>query len=79
MTTIYFVRHAQSDQNNHNDMLRPLTPKGKKDSLLVTEFLKDKNISVAFSSPYMRAVDTISDFCDKNELKINVVDEFRER
>jgi len=28
MTTVYFVRHAQPNYENHDDMLRELTAKG---------------------------------------------------
>ena len=78
-TTIYFVRHAEAvkgfDPNRH----RPLTDKGKKDCHLVTEFLKDKQISAVYSSPYKRAVDTISDFAKSINTKIQLVEDFRER
>ena len=30
MTTIYFVRHAEPNYMNHDDMLRELTKKGSK-------------------------------------------------
>jgi 2,3-bisphosphoglycerate-dependent phosphoglycerate mutase len=79
MTTIYFVRHAEPDFNVHNDMERPLTDKGKRDCLLVTEFLQDKKIDVVFSSPFIRAVDTVKDFADRNGLKIIINSDFRER
>ncbi len=79
MTTIYFIRHAQSDSHIKQDDIRPLTEKGLKDRELVTGFLSDKNIQVALSSPYKRAVDTISDFTEKNNLTIQTINGFRER
>ena len=79
MTTIYFVRHAEPDYDNHDDALRPLTEKGKKDIELVTKYLSNKNIKVALSSPYKRAYDTIHDFATKNNLEIMCIDDFRER
>lgn len=79
MTTIYFVRHAEPDYDNHDDALRLLTEKGKKDRELVTKYLSNKNIKVALSSPYKRAYDTILDFAVKNNLEILCVDDFRER
>ncbi len=62
MTTIYFVRHAKPDYQNHNDRLRELTEKGLEDSRSVTAFLSDKKIDLIFSSPYRRAIDTIKNF-----------------
>lgn len=41
MTTVYFVRHAQPNYENHDDMSRELSAKGLLDRALVTEFLSD--------------------------------------
>lgn len=79
MTTIYFIRHAEPNYNNHDDLTRELSPKGLGDRKLVTEFLADKGIQVALSSPFKRAVDTIKDFTDKNNLVIKTIEDFRER
>lgn len=79
MTAIYFIRHAEPNYNNHDDLTRELSPKGLKDRKLVTEYLKDKNIQVALSSPFKRAIDTIKDFTDANNLPIEVIDDFCER
>ncbi len=79
MTTIYFIRHAESDHNIHQDEIRPLTQKGWESRKIVTEFLSDKNINVALSSPYKRSVDTISDFTEKHNLEIGLIDDFTER
>ncbi len=79
MTRVYFVRHAEPNYENHDDMLRELTPKGMEDRKLVTAFLADKDIDVVLSSPYKRAVDTVADFAEKNGLSIETIDDFRER
>lgn len=79
MTKIYYVRHAEPNYKNYNDSLRELTPKGRKDVKLVTEFLADKDIDLIVSSPYKRAIDTIGDFAKKVSLDIKIEDDFRER
>ncbi len=79
MAKVYFVRHAQPDFSIIDDLTRPLTEKGIEDSKKVTEYLLDKQITKAFSSPYKRAVDTIKDFATKSNLEINIIDDFRER
>lgn len=79
ITDVYFVRHAAPNYNNHDDMSRELTEQGLRDRKLVTDFLSDKNISVALSSPYKRAVDTIKEFADVYNLQIQIIDDFRER
>ncbi len=79
MTTIYFVRHAQSNYENHDDQTRELTEKGLEDRKLVSKYLKDKNIDIILSSPYKRAVDTVRHFADNNNYTIEIIDDFRER
>jgi len=79
MTTVYFIRHVQSDTSIRDGRIRPLTEKGLNDSRLVTAYLSDKNIDIAFSSPFKRSVDTIMDFKQKNNLKIQTIEHFRER
>lgn len=79
MTNIYFIRHAESNYNNHNDLDRELTEKGLKDSELITKFLKDKNIEIVLSSPYKRSIDTIKHFAEYKGLTIKTIDDFRER
>lgn len=79
MTHVYFVRHAQPNYNNHDDYARELTEKGLADSKLVTAFLAEKSIDPVFSSPYIRAVDTIRDFTDTYHHEITIIDDFRER
>lgn len=79
ITTVYFVRHAEPNYENHDDMMRELSEKGLKDRKLVTEFLMDKEIQVVLSSPYKRAIDTVRDFAEKMAIDIATIDEFRER
>ena len=79
MTTIYFVRHAEADNSNRDSQNRSLTEKGMKDRALVTEFLLDKNIDVVLSSPFKRAVDTVTDFAKQISVEIEIIEDFRER
>lgn len=79
MTHVYFVRHAQPNYNNHNDLTRELTEKGLEDRKLVTSFLADKSIDIVLSSPYIRSIDTIKDFADTYGFEITTIEDFRER
>jgi len=79
MAKIYFVRHARPDFSNHDDYSRPLTEEGLKDCKKVTEFLQSRSITKIFSSPYKRSFDTIRDFAESVDLKIDIIDDFRER
>ena len=78
MTTVYFIRHAQSDNTVCDSLARPLTPKGRKDCALVTDFLSDKHIQAVLSSPYQRAIDTVAGCAKKNGLTVEVIPAFRE-
>lgn len=79
MTTIYFIRHAQSDRLSRDDATRPLTDQGQTDTLKITEVLKDKGIKHIISSPHMRALQTISDLAKTLEIQVDVDKDFRER
>ena len=79
ITTVFFVRHAEPNDKNHDDLTRELSAKGLNDRLLVTEFLQSKKIDIVLSSPYKRAIDTISDFAHRSGLEIVVSEDFRER
>lgn len=79
MTTVYFVRHAQPNYDNHVDELRELTEKGLKDRRLITAFMQDKDIQVVLSSPYKRSIDTIKEFADLHDHEIQTIKGFRER
>lgn len=79
ITTFYFVRHAQSNLENHDDATRELSEKGLIDRSLVTRFLKEARAGVVLSSPYKRAVDTVFEYADARGLPVECVDGFRER
>lgn len=79
MTQIYFVRHAEPNYTNHDDLTRELSPKGLQDRHAVTVFLRDKGVSAVLSSPYRRALDTIRPFAEEAGLPIIQVQDFRER
>lgn len=79
MTIIYFVRHAQPNFNNHDDLTRELTQQGWQDSKLVTKFLWDKGIDIVLSSPYKRSISTIKEFSHAKKIEIKCMNDFRER
>lgn len=79
MTTVYFVRHAQPNFDNHDDLSRELSPKGLEDRKLVTKYLEDKDIDIVLASPYKRAADTVKHFADAHNLEIQTIEDLRER
>ncbi|XEC93508.1 histidine phosphatase family protein [Paenibacillus tarimensis] len=78
-TTVYFVRHALSDITIKDETNRPLTLRGIEDSKRVTRALRERDISVIFSSPFQRTVHTLKDLSECLGLDIITHDDFRER
>ena len=79
MTTVYFVRHAEPNYNNHDDCTRELSEKGLRDRALVTAFFRDKPVDAVLSSPYKRAYDTVAPLAAERGLEIKTDADFRER
>ncbi|MDE5995180.1 MAG: histidine phosphatase family protein [Oscillospiraceae bacterium] len=79
VTKVYFVRHAQPEHSFEDDRTRPLTVEGEKDTEIVTDFLKDKEIDVFYSSPYKRSMDTIVHAASFYGQKIITDERLRER
>ncbi len=79
LTTVYFVRHAESDMRVREDRARPLTAKGLADSARLAEWFRPISIDHIYSSPYLRAWQTLSDLAALKGLDIQPVEDFRER
>ena len=79
MTTVYFIRHAQSDPSVHDDRTRPLTEAGLRDSQLVTACLSGRGISRILSSPYRRTLQTVAHLAETLCLPVETDEDFRER
>ncbi len=79
MTTVYFIRHAQSDRFVYDDRTRPLTEEGLKDTEKITEKLINVGIKHIISSPYTRTVQTVTDLSEKLGVSIETDEDFRER
>lgn len=79
MTTVYFIRHAQSDRFTTDDRTRPLTETGLSDTHKITAALADKGITRIISSPYTRTLQTVSDLAKTLKLQPETDEDFRER
>lgn len=80
MTQLYFIRHAQSDVSHPGgDRERPLTALGLEDRRKAAERLVDTGISVIISSPYLRAVQTVTPLAELLGLDIITDERLRER
>ena len=79
MTTIYFVRHAQSDYRGGSDRERGLTAEAMEDRKIVLDFLRDKPVDAFWCSPYRRSLDTIREAAEHFGLPIRTDERLRER
>ena len=79
LTSIFLVRHAQPSEIWEDDRTRPLSELGLEDSKKVTETLENSEISIFYSSPYKRSMDTILDCANRYNMIIHTDERFRER
>ena len=79
ITTVYFLRHAEADNSVRDGRIRPLTEKGAADIRLLPAAFKDIHIDRVYSSPFKRAVDTVTPVAWACGLDITLIEDFRER
>lgn len=77
-TTVYLIRHAESDHAVRDAKTRPLTEKGLKDAKALPELFSDIDVSRVFSSPYLRAVLTVAPIAEEKNLPVQTDDRMRE-
>ncbi len=78
-TTIYFIRHAEPNYQNHDDMARELTIKGIEASHTLIDQFSTISIDHFYSSPYKRAIDTITPLAHNKQRQIKIINDLRER
>jgi len=79
MTSIYFVRHAQPDEDCKDDRTRPLTSQGFIDRQEVAKTFARIRVDKIISSPYKRSVDTIAELAESLGMEISTDERLRER
>jgi len=67
---IILLRHEERE--NNVGFYSDLTDNGIQKSLLLYDILKDLNIDFIFSSLFIRTLHTISDYCIKKDVKVNI-------
>lgn len=78
MTIFYFVRHAHSTYSP-DERTRPLSDKGWSDARRLLETFQGIPIDSFYSSPYQRAIETITPLAEVRQQPIIEVEELRER
>ena len=77
MTNLYLVRHAHSHWTP--DETRPLSPQGMTDALRVAEILAPVKPEAIYSSPYLRARQTVEPLAEALTMPVLEVADLRER
>ncbi len=78
-TTVYFVRHAESDITVRQDDIRPLTEKGMADAQALVAKFEGIHLDAIYSSPYLRAEQTVLPLAKARRMPIYEQWVFRER
>ena len=69
-SVIYFLRHCEPDTLACEDLLQPLTGKGREDAGRAAAFLEGKGISAIWSSDALRALQTVQVFAQRSHLPV---------
>ena len=80
--TILLIRHAESIApgiSGFDEYSRPLTAKGMRDASQLCDTLSSMRVDAAYSSPYLRARQTIEPIAQARCLAIETVEDLRER
>lgn len=77
-TTIYLVRHAHS-RYSADELGRPLSEKGFLDAKRVAKRMETEAVDIVVSSPYKRAIQTVEGIAEYCQVKIDIMEGFKER
>ncbi|WP_144697946.1 histidine phosphatase family protein [Fictibacillus phosphorivorans] len=77
-TTVYMVRHGDSPKEG-NERMRGLTEKGYQDAQRVAELLREEEIDLVVSSPYLRSILTVEQVALHKGKEVMVMENLRER
>lgn len=77
MSTFYLVRHAHADWTPGED--RPLSVQGYKDANRVADMLQAYPVGAIYSSPFLRARQTIVPLAVRLNLPVHIEPDLRER
>ncbi|MEO6578369.1 MAG: histidine phosphatase family protein [Candidatus Limnocylindria bacterium] len=79
---VLLVRHAEAmpvGTEGTSDAQRPLTPEGRSAAAELASELDDYGVTAIYSSPYARAIETVTALAQRRGIDIQVLDDLRER
>jgi 2,3-bisphosphoglycerate-dependent phosphoglycerate mutase len=81
MLTVLLVRHATPvfpGSSGLDDHQRPLTPDGMRHAQTLADGLEETRIHAIYSSPYSRAIQTVTPLAQSRSLQVQTIPDFRE-
>ncbi|MNJ52611.1 putative phosphoserine phosphatase 2 [compost metagenome] len=73
---LYLIRHCRAEGQEPEAQL---TPEGKEQAKELVDFFMDIEVERCISSPYVRAVDTITPLCEARQLALIIEENLKER
>jgi 2,3-bisphosphoglycerate-dependent phosphoglycerate mutase len=77
-TTVYVLRHAQPASGDMPNRSRPLTDLGRAQAEGLVSYLTALQLSAVYTSPFVRAVQTIQPFCQASGISASEREDLRE-
>ena len=79
-TRLFLVRHAKAEPHREMEEAQwPLSSEGRRQAEELAVDLASLGVEALWSSPYPRAVDTVTPFASRHELEIRIDHDLRER
>jgi len=78
-TIVYFIRHAKPNYSIEDDLTRPLSSKGRKESKELVKTFSEIKIDNIYSSPFKRSIQTIDPIAKSKNMGVKIVNDFREK
>lgn len=81
LLTTLLVRHAESVPASvwgEDEYTRPLSEQGTRDAGALAETLRHRRLDAVYSSPYLRAIQTVAPLAEARGLGLTLVPDFRE-
>ncbi len=80
LTTVYFIRHAQSDpRRSLDDSEHPLSDVGQKQAERLVPLLERLGLHRIYCSPFVRCVRTIQPFASQSRVEVSTHADLREK
>lgn len=76
---LYFIRHAEPDYSESDNYKRDLSTNGFVQASGLLYLFKNINIDGVYSSPYLRAINTVKPLAEERKKPIRLIDELKER